>query len=369
MKPNKLKAIVCGATFGQFYLASLKILQDHFEVVGLLSRGSDRSKKCAKQYGVPLLTSIKEIPDTVDLACVVLRSGVMGGEGTKLSLTLLEKGIHVLQEHPVHHKDLAACLRAAQKNKVLFRTGDLYIHLPEVRRFITCCRSLSKQQKPIYIEAAYASQVSYPLLHILSEALTTTRPWSLDQVSKTKGPFQVLTGVIGGVPLILRVHNEVNPNDPDNHLHLLHRITIGFEGGSLSLTDTHGPVVWNPRMHVPEDVGTMKELSEAEASFLTANSVEILGKHTPLSYREILTKQWPAAIGVDLLEIKEGIVTGTKFQTKSQNELLISKQWQDITNMLGYPSMVPNSVHQPLSVSTILEAGEEKSQAELLYER
>ncbi len=370
MIPKKIKTVVCGSTFGQFYLESLKKLQNQFDVVGLLSQGSERSKKCAEQYGLPLFTSIDQLPADLDLACVVLRSGVMGGNGTELSLQFIEKGIHVLQEHPVHHKDLALCLRAAQKNKVRFQTGDLYVHLPEVRRFINCAKALLKEQKATYIDVAYASQVSYPLMHILSEALPGTRPWKIEKTTKTEGPFTVLTGSIGKTPIILRAHNQINPDDPDNHLHLLHRITIGVEGGSLSLNDTHGPVVWHPRLHVPENLGSMKELSATNAAYLLENSVQVLGEYSPTNYTEILSKQWPFAIGEDLRSIKKSMETKKGFQLKSQNELLVSMQWQELTNALGYPSLVAQSSHQPLAVDILQQAAmKTPSTYELLKEK
>ncbi|WP_108868943.1 bifunctional Gfo/Idh/MocA family oxidoreductase/class I SAM-dependent methyltransferase [Aquimarina aquimarini] len=369
MKPKRLKTVVCGSTFGQFYLESLKKLENQFEIVGLLSQGSERSTKCAAAYEIPLFTSVDQLPEDVDLACVVLRSGVMGGNGTELSLQFLEKGIHVLQEHPVHYKDLAICLRAAQKNNVRFQTGDLYVHLPEVRRFINCSKAVLKEQKASYIEVAYASQVSYPLMHILSEALPNTRPWKIDHVTKTEGPFTVLTGSIGKTPIILRAHNEVNPDDPDNHLHLLHKITIGVEGGSLSLSDTHGPVVWHPRLHFPENVSSMNALSGSGAKYLLENSTQVLGEYSPANYKEILSKQWPYAIGQDLLSIKESIETNKGGQARSQNELLVSRQWQDLTNALGYPSLSSGINHQPLPVEILQKvARQTPATQELLQE-
>ncbi len=359
MREKKLRTVVCGSTFGQFYLEALRRLPEQFELVGLLARGSDRSKKCAKHYGINLYTEVNQLPNDIDLACVVLRSGVLGGKGTDLSLELLARGIHVIQEQPISEKELVSCLRIARQNGRYFRVGDLYIHLPTVRRFTGYTQTMLKQQNALYIDVSCAIHVSYSTMHVMSEVLPTVYPWKINNVIKDKGPFQVATGVIGNIPVTLRVHNEVDPKDPDNHLHLLYCLTIGVEGGRLSLVDTHGPVVWHPRLYVPHKRFTLLgELSTATEvpAYLLENTTEVLGPISSLSYRDIFTKQWPRAIGCDLLAMREMILGNAGSNTISQRELLCSRLWQDLTNALGYPVLRPNLRHQPLPVNILREA-------------
>lgn len=59
---SKIKTIVCGSTFGQFYIDALMKYSEFFEIAGLYARGSERSIELAKRYGIPLFTSIKGIP-------------------------------------------------------------------------------------------------------------------------------------------------------------------------------------------------------------------------------------------------------------------------------------------------------------------
>lgn len=40
---KKLRVIVCGSTFGQYYIRALQTVPDEFEVVGLLANGSNVS--------------------------------------------------------------------------------------------------------------------------------------------------------------------------------------------------------------------------------------------------------------------------------------------------------------------------------------
>ncbi|MEU6665609.1 bifunctional Gfo/Idh/MocA family oxidoreductase/class I SAM-dependent methyltransferase [Streptomyces sp. NPDC046727] len=350
-----LKTVVCGTTFGQFYLAALKRLPEEFEVVGVLASGSARSVECAERHGVPLYTDVDHLPDDVDLACVVVRSGVLGGAGTDLALRLLRRGVHVVQEQPVHHDDLVACLREARRHGVRYRLGDLYVRLPEVRRFTQAARTALARQPLAYVDAACASQVAFPLLHILGEALGGLRPWGVRAVaSDTDAPFSVLTGTIGGAPLTLRVHNQVDPDDPDNHLHLLHRVTLGTAGGSLTLTDPHGPVLWSPRLHVPEPVKNRFDFRAAGTEHLAEPSTTLLSPEPPADYRQLLRDQWTAAIGADLRAVRAAILGEPDAERPDQYHLTLSRMWQDLTKELGYPVLRPAQSHQPLSAGELI---------------
>lgn len=88
---SKIKTIVCGSTFGQFYIDALMKYSEFFEIAGLYARGSERSIELAKRYGIPLFTSIKGIPNEITLACVVIRSEGVGGDGCKLAIQLMER--------------------------------------------------------------------------------------------------------------------------------------------------------------------------------------------------------------------------------------------------------------------------------------
>ena len=350
-----LKTVVCGTTFGQFYLAALERLPAEFEIVGVLGAGSERSADCAARHGVPLYTGVEQLPDEVDLACVVLRSGVLGGNGTELALRLLRRGIHVVQEQPVHHDDLVACLREARRGGARYRLGDLYVRLPEVRRFTEAARTALARGPLAYVDAACASQVAFPLLHILGDALGGLRPWRVRAATAADEdtPFTVLSGTIGGAPLTLRVHNQVDPDDPDNHLHLLHRVTLGTAAGSLTLTDPHGPVLWSPRLHIPEPVKNRYDFEAPGTEHLAEPSTTWLGPAAQADYRDLLRDQWPAAIAEDLRAARATILGDADAERPDQYHLTLSRMWQDLTKELGYPALRPGQVHQRLSAAEL----------------
>ena len=68
--------IVYGSRFGQFYLEALKRMKG-IKIVGLLAKGSDRSYECARYYNIPLYTSLDEVEERVDVACVAVKTGAL----------------------------------------------------------------------------------------------------------------------------------------------------------------------------------------------------------------------------------------------------------------------------------------------------
>ena len=92
---KKIRVIVCGTTFGKFYIEAIRQNPEIFELVAIFAKGSERSKQCATEYKVPLITEIENIPHDIDLACVVLRSGALGGNGSMLAKSLLKMKISV----------------------------------------------------------------------------------------------------------------------------------------------------------------------------------------------------------------------------------------------------------------------------------
>ncbi len=95
---NKIRVLLCGVIFGQVYLKGV-LNNNDYQLCGILSTGSEYSRKIAAKYHVSLYTKIDEVSsDNFDLALVVIRSGIVGGEGNKVTQQLLNKGISVIQE-------------------------------------------------------------------------------------------------------------------------------------------------------------------------------------------------------------------------------------------------------------------------------
>ncbi|AOS63698.1 Gfo/Idh/MocA family oxidoreductase [Actinoalloteichus hymeniacidonis] len=366
---GRLRTVVCGTNFGRFYIDAVRA-HPGFDLAGILTTGSRYSQEMAARLGVPCYTSVDELPADVDAACVVVPSAVMGGGGSELGRALLERGVHVLQEHPVHPDELAASLRSARANKRQYRVNTHYPHVEPVRRFIEAAGELRRRQQVLFVDAASPVHVLAPMVDILARALGGVRPWRLgdpasvaDEVRAAAGgvvPVHSLHGVIAGIPLTLRVQNQLHPGDRDNHALFWHRITIGTQGGVLTLADTHGPVLWNPRLHSPRDAGhrlIFEAGPGAEALRLPTSSV--LGDPDEIqpSFEEVFSRLWPSAVAAALTSFAEAIAAESDPLRTAQHDLAVFGIWRDLMARLGPPELIRPPTPTPLAVEDLRVVG------------
>jgi pyochelin biosynthesis protein PchG len=356
---RRWRVLVAGTAFGRIYLDAIAAAPESFVLAGVLARGSEYSRRCALGYGVPLYTETKQVPDDIDIACVVVRSGATGGPGSELSQALLERGVHVLQEHPVHATEIAMCLRAAKNGGAAYAVNTLYPNIRAIRQFLNVAGYLRERQRIEFIDAACNSQVSYPLLDVMGRAAGALRPWSfaaLDGSAGRGGPFRSLVGSIGGIPLTLRVQNQVHPEDADNHSFLLHRLSIGCEAGVLSLADTHGPVLWNPRLHAPRDATGRLVTAGTGTERLSAPSNIILGDPEACSYHDVFARLWPDAVLHALRSLCGEIADPDRRGRRAQWDTSVSLAWRDMSTRLGMPELIRPGTPQALPLEALKRA-------------
>jgi thiazolinyl imide reductase len=335
-----VRAVVCGTRFGQVYLEAFRRPDNPVELAGIVATGSERSRECARHYGVPLYTDPERVPAGIDLACVVIRGGLLGGRGTELAQAFMARGVSVLQEHPVHHDELAACLRLARRHGVVYHLNSFYVHIAPVRRFLAAAAELLRAHPVRYVDAACGFQLAYSLLDILGTMLRGVRPWRLDasDVAVFTGPFRSIDGVLAGVPLTLRVQNELDPADPDNHAHLMHRVSIGTDAGDLSLVSTHGPTVWCARPRFPEAVGGVHFDGVVGPGGLP--SAAVVGAADAPDYETVFRSVWTDGVVGALREVAGAIDAGEDPLARGQYHLTLCRLWQDITARLGPPTLL-----------------------------
>ncbi|MFI6996278.1 Gfo/Idh/MocA family oxidoreductase [Nocardia sp. NPDC050175] len=353
-----MRVVVCGTTFGNIYLEAFRTPGFPFELTGIVARGSERSQACAERHGVPLFTDVAEVPDDTDIACVVVRSAAFGGHGTDLVKAFLSRGIHVLQEHPVHHDELAACLALARKHRVVYRLNSFYPHLEPVRHFLDAVNTHFAHQVPLFVDAACAVQVAYPLFDMLGQALGKIRPFELTALplpaepAEGGTPFRSVAGVFGGVPLTLRVQNQIDAADPDNGLHLLHRITIGGADGVLTLADTHGPLLWSPRLRVSAAMKDTFDFGGSDDTHLGLATTALIGPVVGPTFRTMLGKLWPDAAAAALNDLRAAILADEDPAIRGQYHLALCQVWQDLTAQLGYPEQLAEA-GRPVEVASL----------------
>lgn len=81
---KKKQILVCGTGFGKIYLKAIAESKE-YELMGILGKGSDRSRLLSKNLNVPMYTDIKEINQNVDAACVVVPNAAGGGNGANIA--------------------------------------------------------------------------------------------------------------------------------------------------------------------------------------------------------------------------------------------------------------------------------------------
>ena len=355
MSRPRQRVIVAGTAFGRIYLQALARAHERYELVGILSRGNAYSQACADHYGVPLYEAVEQVPDSVDIACVVVRSGATGGAGSELAQQLLRRGIHVLQEHPVHHREIAACMRAARHGQAAYAVNTLYPNILAIRRFLAVADYLREQHGLAYIDAACNSQVAYPLLDILGRLAGGLRPWAFAAPAASVGahPFTPLSASFNGVPISLRVQNQVHPQDPDNHSFLMHRLEVGCEAGVLSLCDTHGPVLWNPRLHAPRDSTDRLIMAGTGSERLAGPTMVVLDPQIPASYHQVFNQVWPDAVCLALDALCADIETPARRLRSGVWATEVSMAWREMNSLIGMPELIAPPVPQALPLAEL----------------
>jgi len=358
------RVVVCGTSFGRLYLRAIQRLPADFELAGILARGSAFSRECAAEAGVPLFVAVEEVPSDVDILCVVVRSAVGGGAGAEIAQRALERGFHVLQEHPVHHDELVACLRQARRSGVQYQVNAFYEHLDAVSLFLRAAAKLRARQQPLFVDAMCASQVLFPVVNILGEALGGFRPWQLtgpselsampSDLARSPAPYRAFHGVVAGVPVTLQVQNQIDPRNPDNHAHLLHRIALGAEGGVLTLLDAHGPVIWSPRLHANKADNGRLIIDGKGTERLDARCFVDLGTDDVPTFRRIVQDVWPSGIGRALQRLRTAIEKGIDPMESAQAMLTTCRIWQDLLTRLGSPELVSFKEPQPLALADLV---------------
>lgn len=360
-----LRVVVCGTTFGRVYLKAIERLGDAFQLVGVLASGSAHSRRLAREYGVPLYREVMDIPEGhVDLACVVVRSTVVGGPGQGIARAFLQRGIAVLQEHPVHHDEVVECLRLARRHGTRYELNAFYPDLAAPRRFIETGQRLLRHSPPGWLDAACSVHVLYPLIAILGQLLGGFRPWNFQVYPPPAGgPFTMVGGAIAGIPLTLRVQNQINPKDPDNHTELLHRLSLGCEAGSLTLTDTHGILLWSPRLHVDRDQEGLLELFADDASRHRQPATSVIGDHAVPDWQTVFQEWWPDSVARAMVRFGYVLRDNISDAGRAQHLLSSCQAWGELGAALGQPQTMNPPRPQCLALEEWLVDGGEGAAA------
>jgi pyochelin biosynthesis protein PchG len=316
------KVVVVGATFGAVYAEALAAPHSPVELVGLVSTGSSASAELADRLSVPLYADLGSLPG-VDAAFVVVRSGVVGGDGAQICEQLLARGIHVMQEQPVHADEILSLLRLAKANSALYAVNDFYSRIAPMRQFVLAAQALDTRAPIRYVHARSAIHVAYPLFTILSSVVGPLTPAQIVVPQQPKCSFVTGRIVLGDVAVDLLIQNELCANDPDNHARLMHTITVGSDAGELVLAHTHGSTRWHRRPGAEAGAADVADVPIAE----------LVGIDFEPTAAQVRNELWPDAIRLAAAEFVNAIDRSRTMI--SQRFVRATRLWSDFTSAMG----------------------------------
>lgn len=334
---RKIKTIVCGTKFGQYYIDALSKAKNDYELSGILAQGSRRSEKCAELYDIKLYRNVDEIPRDVELAIVVIRTSVMGGSGTNLIINLLKKGINVIAEQPIHERDVRECLKVALRNNVLFFISNIYKYMDAVIKYKQIIKTKIYHTKIKHIDVFIANQILFSAIEILEDIYM--KDLEIQDKKTACGTLSkpVIDGEIGGIPISIKVENEIDDSDPDNFMPYMLNIRTYTDEGVLELYDVFGPIIWKPVINVVHDFFIKSKIEQE----LKTKTIYVDRCFSELEFEEVFSQYWITSITRMFNEVKyefgmsdERIVSiKKKYQKIVENAIF----WKKITGTIGYP--------------------------------
>ena len=285
-------------------------------------------------------------PGAADLACVVVRTTLFGGAGSQLAEALLGRGLHVLQEHPVHPTEIGRLTAAARAWGLRYHVNAFYPHLPAGRTFIDYAGQAGADRPPGFAEFTTSPQLLWSSLDLLGRALgglTGFRCAGFAQPDSDARLFTPLQGTIGTLPVSLLLQNFLDPEDPDHHSLVMHRLALGWPEGVVNLVNSFGPVVWTHALYVPDYAADGAEASyllartrHAENRHVTLPTAQVLGPPQDAPVAEVVETAFPDAIRRALSELRAGIADPAAAPFQQPDYLLdLGQAWLAVMRAAG----------------------------------
>lgn len=252
VEESSLRVVLCGTLYGAAYVRALAPSPwphpDGLRLVGVLARGSERSRLLASQLAVPLYREPREVPaGGVDLACVA----VSGEAGCELALGFLRRGAHVLLEHPVTEAALAALLAEAAGRRLVLHVNAHYGDCEVPQRFLAHCAALRPRMRLRHLSLATNSRALYSGLDLVARALggldtLQFHGAAADAALPAEAPLLSIDGTAAGVAVTVQCLRLDTAGDDGSGAWVSHRLTATFEEGTLFLGEASGPLLWIP---------------------------------------------------------------------------------------------------------------------------
>jgi thiazolinyl imide reductase len=321
-----VRVIVCGTRYGSAYVQALWEHDAGLRLVGIVARGSGRSRELAARYGVPLYRAESEVPKNgVDLACVA----VPGVAGTELAMDFLRRGVHVLAEHPAEPADLSAALAEARSRGLVYHLNAHFADLETTWPFFAVCARAT--ERPLFLTAATNPRALYSCLDLVGRALGGLSPFEVHGALTGDGPLAAIHGTAAGVPFSIQCQTALTERDDGRETWVSHRLALTWETGTLHLVEAAGPVLWVPV------AGPVEELPPPEAAAIFAKPAwSLLSPPVPPTLREHLADHRDRANRLALRRLAAEVRTGHRAPEQAPAHLLaVSRAWRQVCDAMS----------------------------------
>ncbi|MEE4149488.1 Gfo/Idh/MocA family oxidoreductase [Pseudomonas viridiflava] len=334
-----LKVLIVGAKFGELYLNSFLVERPGLQPAGLLANGSPRARALAAAFGIALYTDVEQLPDDLDIACVVVRSAVVGGDGGQLTECLLRRGLHVIQEHPVHPDEIARHQALAISLGRQYLINSFYPNTEAGRCWTGAARRVSQLlegQQPNLAQMTTSRQLLYSSLDLLFQALGCERINSVSvRLLDRDADFHTLSLDLPDNRVLLRLQSWIVADDPDLHSLIMHQLNLAWPSGYLSLDASYGPVNWTPALHADAHTDDRQTFYTSNADYLQRATA--LPLHSAASHwRSAHEVEGPAGVGWLLQRLVAQIRGEAACDALSAGyQLAVARLWQEILRCAG----------------------------------
>ncbi|MGI9273925.1 MAG: Gfo/Idh/MocA family oxidoreductase [Endozoicomonas sp.] len=318
-----MKVLVCGTNYGATYLRALSMGDPGLSAAGILSTGSERSRAYASGLNIPHFTSVKEIPEgSVDIACVAVGSDV----GNQLTLELLERGIHVLAEHPLDAAQMKKALDLASEKKRVFQVNGHFADLTAPATFFQSLQTARQQGPVLHFSLSANLRTLYSALDMLGRAQGSLKEAKVRSVSTSDKPewFKQLTIDLESVSVSLLCQNFSSEKDDGSANLINHRFSATLGHGDLLLAESNGPVLWFP---TPLSMAQESWQSYLPVDLTPVNSMQLMQQR---DYANLMTLRQMSAVIHD---------ADSPLQQQPDYLMDLAQLWQDCVVKLFKPDM------------------------------
>ena len=338
---KRLKLLVVGAKFGETYLNAFLCPNPDIELAGLLSTGSERSKKLAHSFGIPLYTDISQVPEDIDIACVVVRSTVVGGEGTALVTEFLKRGVHIIQEHPVHSDDVVKLQQLAHKNKCVYWINSCYAHTTAGQCWIKNTHHIMEhlnEGSPVFVNFTTSRQLLYSSLDLLLQACKE-KDVDISVVDNKNPLFSLINLNFPNFTATLRLQKYMDPKEADFHSLVMHRLSIGWASGYLSLESSYGPVLWTSSLYDEkhnENSNSLYLRNDKKCKEFLSNPITTVLHSAPKNWGEAFEVNNAGGV-TEVLRLLVDYLNGNSvpYAFDDEYQIFLSELWQKILRYAG----------------------------------